>query len=171
MNFETILNELTPKLNAISRRTSIISPYLDSSDLFQEMSVHLYNRWKKDDLSGYTKSYILQSCWFHMKNYLRTSCDKTYTSSLNEKIDDSDISLLDIMPDETTSLNDIVDYDITVDTILMSDSLTDREKEVFTLTLDGYTTRDIGARLGISFVRVSKIQNNIKKKVIEKLYV
>ena len=46
----------------------------------------------------------------------------------------------------------------------LEEELTPREKEVFQLQKQEYTTREIGKRLEISHVRVVKIQHNIRKK-------
>ena len=44
--------------------------------------------------------------------------------------------------------------------------LTEREKEVVFLSIDGLTVREIGVKLNISHVMVIKIKNNIKRKCI-----
>ena len=42
--------------------------------------------------------------------------------------------------------------------------MTEREKEVLSLALEGLTTREIGNKLGVSHVSVVKVRNRIKEK-------
>ena len=44
------------------------------------------------------------------------------------------------------------------------DRLTKREEDIFVLSLDDWTTREIGKKLGISHVMVVKIKKRIKRK-------
>ncbi len=170
MNFKEILKELTPKFISISLQLNKNSNGYDLNDLVQEMSMHLLEKWNKGEIEGYTKSYILQSCWFHIKNYLRKINKKIKTISLDDIVDGTDVCLCEMIEDGSESVYDIVNFKITVDNIL-SNGLTKREKEVFLLTLEGHTLREMGEILDISFVRVSKIENNIKKKVKDEVFV
>ncbi len=170
MNFKEILKELTPKFISISLQLNKNSNGYDLNDLVQEMSMHLLEKWNKGEIEGYTKSYILQSCWFHIKNYLRKINKKIKTISLDDIVDGADVCLCEMIEDDSESVYDIVNFKITVDNIL-SNGLTKREKEVFLLTLEGHTLREMGEILDISFVRVLKIENNIKKKVKDEVFV
>lgn len=170
MNFKEILKELTPKFISISLQLNKNSNGYDLNDLVQEMSMHLLEKWNKGEIEGYTKSYILQSCWFHIKNYLRKINKKIKTISLDDIVDGADVCLCEMIEDDSEAVYDIVNFKITVDNIL-SNGLTKREKEVFMLTLEGHTLREMGEILDISFVRVLKIENNIKKKVKDEVFV
>lgn len=163
MNFKEILEELFPKLTGIARRVNGYLPFIDEDDLMQEMSLHLWKKWKQGELEGKTDSFILQSCWFHLKNYLRTVGDKAQIISLDEPINSEGTTLGEIIPDNSQPLPELVNWKMLVEKI-KTDGLTKREKEVFALCLEGYTLREIGERLDISFVRVSKIKKNIRKK-------
>ncbi|MCU0652415.1 MAG: hypothetical protein MUC39_05695, partial [Candidatus Omnitrophica bacterium] len=47
---------------------------------------------------------------------------------------------------------------------IRNNGLTIREKDIFNLALGGLTTREIGKKLGISHVRVVKLQKTMREK-------
>lgn len=163
MRFEELIEKLNPKLLSISSRISRYSGFNDKDDILQEIYIYLWKSWKTGRVECNTDSYILQGCSFHIKNYLRKKANNSEVISLSGDTDEEAPGLLDILTDGSNIDND-TDYRITIDRVL-ANGLTDREKEVFKYTLDGYTLREIGELLGVSFVRVLKIRNNIKKKI------
>jgi RNA polymerase sigma factor (sigma-70 family) len=163
MNFEKVLLKLTPKLKGIALRLNGRLRFIDEDDLMQEMSIHLWKKWKQDELKGKTESYMLQSCWFHIKNYLRTVSDKTEIISIDEPNNNKGTILNKIIPYNFQAFLESIMLRIIIEKI-SENGLTKREKEVFVLCLEGYTLREIGERLNISFVRVSKIKKNICRK-------
>ena len=44
--------------------------------------------------------------------------------------------------------------------------LTDREKKILSLIMEGMSMREVGAKIGISHVMVLKIRNKIKEKYL-----
>lgn len=164
MKFEKVLEDLKPQLIGISKQINKNTAYIDTDDLVQEMVLHLWEKWRKGEVERHTRSYILQSCWFHIKNYLRKSDSRLKTISVDESVDKEDIYLWGIIPQESIPVTDAVEFEMTVESI-MSNGLTQREKEVFSLILEGCTLREVGEKLRISFVRVFKIKNNLQKKI------
>ncbi|MFH1416091.1 MAG: sigma-70 family RNA polymerase sigma factor [Elusimicrobiota bacterium] len=166
MKFEELLDELSPGLVAISKNISSNDSSFDSDDMVQEMMINLMNRWKNSEIEGFNNSYILQSCWFHIKNHLRKYNRSYETLTLDEYTDDDRSKGLIDVYDNSDENED--EYELLEGKILKEDiekeDLTEREKEVLSLTLGGYTLRETAAALKISFVRVHKILNNIKSK-------
>lgn len=136
---------------------------MDENDLIQEMSIHLWKKWKKDKFKGQNESYLLQGCWFHLKNHLRVISDNVETVSLNEPVNGGDIPLNELIVDESAFIPGQLEYKILINRI-KSNGLSKREKEVFELYMEGHTLREIGEKMNISFVMVSKIQKNICRK-------
>ncbi|MFN3966559.1 MAG: sigma-70 family RNA polymerase sigma factor [Endomicrobiia bacterium] len=171
MDFENILAKLLPKLIGIAYRIKLNGHLrlIDEDDLIQEMSLHLWEMWVQGETEGKTDSYLLQSCWFHIKNYLRVVSDKIEIVSLNEPIDNEETTPAETIPDNSQYFSESVDWEIIIDEI-ETNRLTEKEKKVFILRLKGYTLREIGKILGISFVRVSKIKSSICKKLGHKIY-
>lgn len=167
IDFERLLGDLSPQLKRIARRINGYSRFIDEDDLFQEMCIYLWEKWEQGEIEGKTESYILQGCWFYLKNYLRIINDKDEIISLDEQIDDEGMTLGEIIPDNSQTFDELVDVKLLVEKIT-TDGLTKREKEVFYLCLEGYTLRKIGERLRISFVRVFKVKKNISKKLKKK---
>ncbi len=163
--FEELVKELDPTLKAIARRLDGKYTAFDDKDLYQEALVHLWEKFRDNSLSDKTRSFILQGCFFEMKNYIRTkykSIDRCAVS-LDEPINEEGDTLLDVVADERAQADDTVG---TVEqwTRGMIIDLTERERSVFTLTLRGATTREIGRELGISHVMVVKIKKKIAVK-------
>ena len=165
MKFEEILADITPKIRSMAEFYSKNYSGLDSGDLMQEMSIHLYKMWRSGEMHKNNASYIYQSCWYFIKNHIRKS--GRHIKKCNADIDRKDdiLEYLDKIPDPDYSLNDILEYNNVLNNILAED-LTDREKEVFKLSMEGHTTREIGRRFAVSNVMVFKIIRKIRKKFI-----
>lgn len=128
--------------------------------------MHLWQDFRKGKLDDKTDSYILQGCYFHLKNYIRKNYDKAKLISL-ENMTNQEGELFDL--DNILSLEnrqaclDLINCKMLIEKI-NNNGLTKREKEVFCLALEGLTTREIGNKLGISHVRVVKLRSKIKDK-------
>ena len=79
---------------------------------------------------------------------------------LNEKGD----TLRETLSDNSERLDKRVDKKMLIDYI-MNNGFSKREKEVFSLILQGYTVREAGRELGISHVMVVKLKNRLLGKV------
>lgn len=169
----TGFNQLAARFNsgikAIAHKHRPRCGFVDADDLAQEALLSLWLKWKEGKLSDKNKSYILKGCYFDMKNFLRKSRDFVTPLSLDTPIDEDGATLKEVIPDQNT-VDDRRDKeaDFLVD-MIRNDGLTVREKEVFEYFMQGLNTRDIGKKLGISHVRVVKIQKNIRDKARAKL--
>jgi RNA polymerase sigma factor (sigma-70 family) len=166
MHFEEVVKRISPKLKGIAYKLNGRFSFFNEEDLYQEALIHLWLDFKQGKLSDKTDSYILQGCYFHIKNYIRKNYDRANLISLenmtNEegKIFDLDNILSLEGPD---SCFELINCKMLIEKI-NNNGLTKREKEVFCLALEGLTTREIGSRLGISHVRVVKLKGRIKDK-------
>jgi len=116
-------------------------------------------------LSDKTQSYILQGCYFHLKNFLRKNYRENRLISLESLLDrDSENQAKESsILGQQESCRGQAHADFLLDAI-RNNGLTIREKEVFFLALEGHTVRAIGSKLGISHVRVVKLRASIKNK-------
>lgn len=166
MKFEEFLNEYRPSIEKMASSLSKSYTSFDKKDLAQEAYCHLWELFCDNKIEGKNKTYILRSCWFYLKNYLRKNQDSIMPECLDMPIGEDGETLREIIPDIETEPKICIERlsaKILVNEI-GSNGLTAREKEVFFLCLEGYTTREIGEVLGISHVRVVKIQKNIRDK-------
>ncbi|MFW6134130.1 MAG: sigma-70 family RNA polymerase sigma factor [Elusimicrobiota bacterium] len=157
MKFQEYLEKIKPKIRAISYKAYNKRNYIDVEDIEQEICIHLWEKFKNGEIENNTESYILQGCWFFAKNYLRKNNKTGYPaneeSELNRLYNDNQIS---------KEKNELTDIKIDLD--YLKDYLTQQEKKVLYLTLEGYTLREIADMMEISFPRVSKVRKNIRKK-------
>lgn len=167
MAFEELVKKLTPKLRGIAYKLNSHYVFFNHEDLFQEELMHLLEDFRSGKLNDKTDSYILQGCYFHLKNYIRTQKIKVSLISLEAaSADEEGISLKDTlwMQDEPSRhyfsrLNE----KLLAETI-HNNGFTKREKEVLLYCQDGLTTRDMGKRLGVSHVMVVKLMSRIRQK-------
>ena len=162
-DFEKYINRLSPTLKRITHRLNGHFSFFDDDDLFQEALEHLWISFREGTLEDKTDSYILQGCYFHLKNYLRTTLDKARLISLYHLIDEDGIPFEDALQIEDPSSMSAAEEDLMTEEIMASD-LTGKEKLILRLSLDGLTTREIGERLGVSHVMVIKMKNKIREK-------
>lgn len=164
MSFNELIQKLSPKLKGITHRLNGCFSFFNDEDLYQEAMAHLWVDYKDGKLFDKTDSYILQGCYFHLKNYIRRVGDKVRLVSMDSLIGEEGWELEDILcPQDSESRLEEAHNKILIEEIL-NDGLTSREKEIFSLCLRGLTTREIGSRLGISHVRVVKLRKRIKDK-------
>ena len=163
-NFEDVLKRISPILKRITYKLNGHSSFFNDDDLFQEAVLHLWQDFRAGKIEDKTDSYILQGCYFHLKNYLRKARPKANSVSMETIINEEGLELEDVlMPEDSGSSFDYLHNRLLVQD-MRDNGLTPREKEVLSLFLDGLTVREIGARLGISHVRILKIKEHIKKK-------
>ena len=68
---DEIINQLRFQLKAIIRKLNIRYQYIDSEDLYQEALLYLWQQNVNGQLKGKNDSYILQGCYYNLKNYIR----------------------------------------------------------------------------------------------------
>ncbi len=163
-NFEDILKRITPTLKRITYKLNGHSTLFNDEDLFQEALLHLWQDFNAGKLNDKTDSYILQGCYFHLKNHIRKAKARIKLVSLDTIINEEGASLK-----ETLLLKDDcskrcfgeLNNKMLVEAI-RNNGLTRKEKYILSLYADGLTTRETGQRLGISHVRVIKLMARVK---------
>lgn len=167
MEFNEVIKRLGPKLKGIVHKLNTKFTYLDEEDLYQEAVIELWKKYQSGEISDKTDSYLLQGCMFFLKNYLRLSCKKIDRSSVHFTNDangplDTESVREEMIPDQKNSNFEFILVDIAIDEI--TGCLDKREKEVFLLSMEDLTTRQMGQRLGISHTMVVKIEKKIREK-------
>jgi len=161
--FEVLLSRLSLTLRRITYKLNGHFTFFDDDDLFQEALEHLWVVFREGKLQDKTESYILQGCYFHLKNYIRKTMDKVRLASLNAIIDEGAGDLADLIIVKDTNFEETVETSFLEDS-LVAKLLTERERKVVSLSLSGLTVREIGRQLDISHVMVVKIKKRIKDK-------
>jgi RNA polymerase sigma factor (sigma-70 family) len=166
MLFAELLKRLSPILKRITYKLSRSFSSFACDDLYQEAVIHLWLEFNSGTLADKTDSYVLQGSYFYLRNYIRMNLDKIRPLSLEGMYErQNDEGDLNPVPDieDPHSLVEEVHCRMLIEAI-RNNGLTPREKEVFFSSLDGFTTREIGGRLGISHVRVVKLKKSIAVK-------
>ena len=78
-----MMRKLSPTLRRITHKLNGHFTFFDEDDLFQEALEHLWLAFQDGTLGDKTDSYVLQGCYFHLKNYIRKTMDKAKLTSLN----------------------------------------------------------------------------------------
>ena len=167
MNFEELVERISPRLKGIAHRLNGCYSFVDEGDLYQESLLNLWTLWQKEKLRDKTESYILEGCYFYLRNYLRKAKipKKGWFVSLDEPIDEEGHILEEIIPDPSPLLSESIERKMIVEEIMEKNNLTEREKEILGLSAEGFTVREIGRRLNISHPRVVKIRNKIRERL------
>lgn len=163
MSFEALLVRLSPTLKRITRRLNGHFSCIDDQDLFQEAVLHLWTCFTSGDLADKTDSYVLQGCYYHLKNYIRKAQDNEILVSLSGMSEDDGSNLEETLAADDVSLHDKVEGRLQMAAIVES-GMSEREKDVLLFSLEGMTTREIGLRLGVSHVSVVKTRNKLKER-------
>jgi RNA polymerase sigma factor (sigma-70 family) len=165
MYFEELVERISAKLRKITVKLNGRYTHLDENDLFQEALLHLWTYFQAGKLENKTESYILQGCYFHLKNYLRKIDKKTNLVSLDTSLDQEDTSWEEILYLE--NVKSFFDYFEMQDLLqrIRNNGLSKREKEILSFSLEGLTVREIGKKLGISHVMVIKLKKNLQRKL------
>lgn len=165
MSFEHLLTRISPTLKRITHKLNGHHSFFDDEDLYQEALIHLWLHYKQGSLSDKTDSYILQGCYFHLRNHLRKVQDKMPVLSIHTGVGEDGTKLEDILTIDGTTAFDYLESQIDVEA-QEAQCLTDREKTILSLIMEGMSMREVGSKLGISHVMVLKIRNKIKEKYL-----
>ncbi len=166
MDFEGVVRRLSPTLKRITKKLNGHHSFFDDDDLYQEALFHLWIAHNKGSIAGKTDSYILQGCYYHLKNHLRKVRDHGVSLSLQNPVGEDGTCLEDLLVSENIKTLDYIEGKMEVES-LEEKCLSWREREVLSCFLEGMSMREIGGRLGISHVMVLKIKNRIRDKYIE----
>jgi RNA polymerase sigma factor (sigma-70 family) len=165
MSFEGLITRLSPTLKRITWKLNGHYSYFNDEDLYQEALAHLWIDFCAGTLENKTDSYILQGCYFYLRNYLRKA--EEHTTFLSLDIPDGEEGFVAeemLNPGGTTGFEELEGrlelekWELTC--------LAHREREVLPMLVDGMTMREIGHELGISHVMVLKIRNRIRDKYL-----
>jgi RNA polymerase sigma factor (sigma-70 family) len=165
MSFETLVTRISPTLKRITHRLNGHHSFFNDEDLLQEALLHLWIHYNDGSLSDKTDSYILQGCYFHLRNYLRKVHDKATMVSLNTATTDDGVRLEEYLTADGVTPIDYLESRMQVEAG-EEKYLTERERAILSFILEGMSMREIGSKLGISHVMVLKIRNKIKEKFL-----
>jgi RNA polymerase sigma factor (sigma-70 family) len=163
VSFEVLAKRISPTLKRITHKLNGHYTFFDDEDLYQEALMHLWIDFGEGSLNDKTDSYILQGCYYHLKNYIRKTQDNVTLLSLTAPMGEDGRNMEESLPSDETSLFEYLDGKLQLE-MAEQKYLTGREKEVLSLLMDGMSMREVGSRLGISHVMVLKIRNRIKEK-------
>lgn len=162
--FEKLVKKISLVLKRITYKLNGHFSFFNHDDLFQEALMQLWLNYQDGKLNDKTDSYILQGCFYHLKNYIRKIRDKANVVSMDALVNEEGTDLESIVSLEAPEQRfEHLDKSILNERFNDFD-LTQREKDVLFLSMDGYTVREIGSRLGVSHVMVVKLKNKIQIK-------
>jgi DNA-directed RNA polymerase specialized sigma24 family protein len=144
----------------IMARQLAIDPAL-RDDLMQEALIHLW--FREQSCPGQRPSWYLQSCRFHLRNYLRggRSLDSPRHFRLRRPVPKADEEPIDAWHDSvsgTSILNQICAREMCS---LLSQRLAPLERQILAGMSDGLGLREIAHRLGVSHTYVVKHRRRI----------
>lgn len=167
MEFKVLIKRVSPKLKGIAYKLNGYVSFLSDEDFYQEAACYLWNEFKAGTLSDKTDSYILQGCYFHLRNYIRTLKDKRSLISLDDIAgDEGERSLketLFLADERSLDYFDRLNDRLIVDAI-RNNGLTSREKLILTYYSSGLNMRQVGSKLGVSHVSIVKAMAVIREK-------
>jgi len=166
MSFEELNKKLSPTIKRIAWRLNGHYRSFNHDDLYQEATIHLWNSFLSGKLDDKTDSYVLQGCYFHLKNYIRKVNERSNVVSINTASSmDENVTVENILG-EYWACQDCrgqLHNKFLVQSIL-NNGFNPREKRLLEYYSQGLTTRDIGKRMGISHVSVVKMMQKIRIK-------
>jgi len=162
MNFEELHKKLSPTIKRIAWKLN--GHY--RSDLYQEATVHLWTNFLRGKLCDKTDSYILQGCYFHLKNYIRKVNERSNIISIDSALTLNEESTIEDILGKYWSSDDCRDglHNKLLAESIKNNGFNPKEKRLLEYFGQGMTTRDIGKRLGVSHVSVVKLMRKIRIK-------
>lgn len=168
MDFCELAKKLNPKLVAVAYKLNGKYTFFNEDDLYQEALLHLWQGHQEGMYIDKTDSYIVQNCIFFLRNHIRKiykTIDRNSVRLINALQDgeDNGITINELyFCDKAQQDISFINANLCIEDI--KKYLSDREREIFSLALEGLTTREIGKRLGVSHVMVIKIEKKIRDK-------
>lgn len=165
-NFEKLVDKISPVLKRITYRLNGHHNHFGHDDLYQEALLHLWLDYNSGKLNNKTDSYILQGCYFHLKNYIRKESPRRKVISIDAFVDEEGRKTFEESLSEKTGSSapyfDELNGKLIAETI-RNNGFTDKEKYILSLFAEGLTTRDIGKRMGTSHVSIVKLMNRLRR--------
>ncbi|MFC1806825.1 sigma-70 family RNA polymerase sigma factor [Candidatus Omnitrophota bacterium] len=160
MNFNELFKRLDTRLRKIAKIYGNRCALANEDDIYQEMCIHLWERFKDGLPEDMNESYAAKSCEFHILNYIRVKKDKAILMSTELPIGDYGYTLGETLVCDSEDIDRVADRGLTFEKI-MSNGFTAKEKKVLVLLLKGYTARDAAKELGVSHVMIVKYKKSI----------
>jgi len=166
MSFEELRQKLSPTIKRIAYRLNGHYRSFNHDDLYQEATIHLWSDFLKGKLSDKTDSYILQGCYFHLKNYIRKVNERSNIVSIDAVLSTDKGSTVEDVLGQYWSCPDCRDqlHNKFLTQNIYNNGFNLKEKRLLTYFSQGLTTRDIGKRMGVSHVSVVKLMQKIRIK-------
>lgn len=158
-----IVNSIKYQIRAIIRKLNINYQYIDSDDLYQEILLYLWQEQEKGQLKDKNDSYILQGCYYYLKNYIRKNIKTESTSKKTYPPEEIGHKITEEPELINGSFNNCF-FDDYLFFDEFSKELSMREKILLNFLIKGLSNREIAKKLGVSHTMVAKIRKKIKKK-------
>jgi RNA polymerase sigma factor (sigma-70 family) len=169
-SFEWLVSKFSPGIRRIAYKLNGRFRSFDHNDLYQEALLHLWHDFRSGKLTDKTDSYILQGCYFHLKNCIRKINERPNMVSFESLLDaGEDSNLEDVLLNKYAAQRDIRKLldDKLVASSIQNNGFSPKEKNVIFALADGLTTREIGAKIGVSHVSVVKMIKRIRVKSLK----
>jgi len=163
MKYDELFKTISFRLKKIAAHYNNFVPLLDANDLYQEMIIYLWRMYKDGVPESINENYIVKGCEFHIRNLMRKSQENVKKVTLDKEIDDKGHCLVDLIPDGCRPITEDIDKSLALNYI-SKNGFSKKDKKIFFLFLDGYTARQIGAKLNISHVAALKSRNKLIEK-------
>lgn len=166
MSFEELNQKLSPTIKRIAYRLSRHYRSFDQDDLYQEATIHLWSNFLKGKLSDKTDSYILQGCYFHLKNYIRKINERSNIISIDTILSINEVATLEDILGEFWACDDCREdlHNKFLVQSIRNNGFNPKEIRLLDYFSQGLSTRDIGRRMGVSHVSVVKMMQKIRTK-------
>jgi RNA polymerase sigma factor (sigma-70 family) len=163
MKYNELFETIKLRLKKIAVHYNNFVPLMDAADLYQEMIIYLWQKYKDGVPEGINENYIVKGCEFHIRNLMRKSQENVNKVTLDIEIDRKGHKLFDLIPDGSRPITEDIDKSIALNYI-RKNGFSKKDKKIFFLFLQGYTARQIGVKLNISHVAALKSKNKLLEK-------
>ncbi len=163
MYFEELVQRINPTLKRITKKLNGHFTFFNDEDLYQEALTNLWVRYNEGVLHDKTDSYILQGCYYYLRNHLRKVREDADILSLECPINEDGLKLEDTLCSKDQSPFDDLESNMDIEDAA-DRCLTERERQILMYLLEGMSMREIGMKFSISHVMVLKIRNRIREK-------
>jgi RNA polymerase sigma factor (sigma-70 family) len=163
MPFEELVQRINPTLKRITKKLNGHFTFFNDEDLYQEALTNLWVRYNEGVLHDKTDSYILQGCYYYLRNHLRKVHEDADSLSLESPVNEDGLKLEDILCSKDQSPFDNLENNMDIEGAA-DKFLTERERQTLMYLLEGMSMREIGIKFSISHVMVLKIRNRIRQK-------